>query len=68
MIHKISIVIVDLVQHLFDLLISTMGSRGKLPKIADADREAQYGYVFGVSGPGEFKRSRSISFGERVSS
>jgi hypothetical protein len=29
-----------------------MGSKDKLPKIADADREAQYGYVFGVSGPG----------------
>jgi hypothetical protein len=29
-----------------------MSSRDKLPKIADADRESQYGYVFGVSGPG----------------
>ncbi len=29
-----------------------MNSRHKLPKVADADRESQYGYVFGVSGPG----------------
>lgn len=29
-----------------------MASRDKLPKIADADHESQYGYVFGVSGPG----------------
>jgi hypothetical protein len=29
-----------------------MVSRNKLPKVADAEREAQYGYVFGVSGPG----------------
>ncbi len=29
-----------------------MVTRDKLPKIADAMREAQYGYVFGVSGPG----------------
>ncbi|CAF3624599.1 unnamed protein product [Adineta steineri] len=28
-----------------------MGSRDKLPKVADAEREALYGYVFGVSGP-----------------
>lgn len=30
-----------------------MGSRGKLPKVADVERETQYGYVFGVSGPGK---------------
>jgi hypothetical protein len=29
-----------------------MGSRDKLAKVGDADRESQYGYVFGVSGPG----------------
>ena len=29
-----------------------MSIRERLPKVADADREAQYGYVFGVSGPG----------------
>ena len=29
-----------------------MANREKLPKIADASRESQYGYVFGVSGPG----------------
>jgi hypothetical protein len=29
-----------------------MSSKDKLPKIADAEREAQYGYVYGVSGPG----------------
>lgn len=29
-----------------------MGSKDKLAKVADADRESQYGYVFGVSGPG----------------
>ncbi|CAF2331794.1 unnamed protein product [Rotaria sp. Silwood2] len=28
-----------------------MNSRDKLPKVADAHREAQYGYVYGVSGP-----------------
>ncbi|CAF3786795.1 unnamed protein product, partial [Rotaria sp. Silwood1] len=28
-----------------------MSSRNKLPKVADANREDQYGYVFGVSGP-----------------
>jgi hypothetical protein len=30
-----------------------MFNRDKLPKLADAEREAQYGYVFGVSGPGK---------------
>ena len=25
----------------------------ELPKVADAEKESQYGYVFGVSGPGE---------------
>jgi len=30
-----------------------MMSRDNLPKIANAEREAQYGYVFGVSGPGK---------------
>jgi hypothetical protein len=29
-----------------------MVTRDKLPKIADSVREAQYGYVYGVSGPG----------------
>lgn len=29
-----------------------MSNREKLPKVADAEREALYGYVFGVSGPG----------------
>jgi hypothetical protein len=29
-----------------------MESRDKLPKVANADCEAQYGYVYGVSGPG----------------
>lgn len=28
-------------------------SRQELPKIADAEKESLYGYVFGVSGPGE---------------
>jgi len=31
-----------------------MSRRGKeLPKIADAEKESMYGYVHGVSGPGE---------------
>lgn len=30
-----------------------MSGRNKLPKIADEDRESRYGYVYGVSGPGE---------------
>ena len=25
----------------------------ELPKVADAEKESHYGYVFGVSGPGE---------------
>ena len=25
----------------------------ELPKVADVEKESQYGYVFGVSGPGE---------------
>jgi len=25
----------------------------ELPKVADAEKESFYGYVFGVSGPGE---------------
>ena len=25
----------------------------ELPKISDVDRESEYGYVFGVSGPGQ---------------
>ena len=25
----------------------------ELPKIADVEKESKYGYVFGVSGPGE---------------
>lgn len=29
-----------------------MADKNKLPKIADVEREALYGYVFGVSGPG----------------
>jgi len=29
-----------------------MVSRDKLPKVTDAEHEAKYGYVFGVSGPG----------------
>ena len=29
-----------------------MSRRDKLPRVADAERESQYGYVFGVSGPG----------------
>lgn len=29
-----------------------MSAKG-LPKIADVEAESQYGYVFGVSGPGE---------------
>lgn len=28
-------------------------SRQNLPKVADAEKESLYGYVFGVSGPGE---------------
>ncbi len=34
-----------------------MVSRDKLPKVADAERESQYGYVFGVSGPGMKKKT-----------
>jgi hypothetical protein len=33
-----------------------MVSRDKLPKVSDVDRESQYGYVFGVSGPGMKKK------------
>ena len=36
-----------------------------IPKVADADKESQYGYVFGVSGPGEFSllcNSRLVCF------
>jgi hypothetical protein len=29
-----------------------MVSRDKLPRVADTERESQYGYVYGVSGPG----------------
>ena len=29
-----------------------MVNRNKLPKVANADHESQYGYVYGVSGPG----------------
>ncbi len=29
-----------------------MVSRNKLPKVADVEHESQYGYVYGVSGPG----------------
>jgi hypothetical protein len=29
-----------------------MISRDKLPKVVDAECEANYGYVYGVSGPG----------------
>jgi hypothetical protein len=35
-----------------------MFNRDKLPKISDVDRESQYGYVYGVSGPG---KNRQIS-------
>ena len=28
------------------------GRRGMANKIIDADKESEYGYVFGVSGPG----------------
>jgi len=38
-----------------------MNSKDKLPKVADADREGQYGYVFGVSGPGIKKKDLLIS-------
>ena len=31
---------------------ATMSSQA-LPKVADAEKESLYGYVFGVSGPGE---------------
>jgi hypothetical protein len=30
----------------------TMVSRAKFAKVADAERESEYGYVYGVSGPG----------------
>jgi hypothetical protein len=33
-----------------------MLNRDKLPKVADAHREGQYGYVFGVSGPGMMRK------------
>jgi len=33
-----------------------MVSRNKLPKVADVERESQYGYVYGVSGPGMKKK------------
>ena len=36
-------------------------SDGSLPKIADVENERLYGYVFGVSGPGELDhRCRSL--------
>lgn len=28
----------------------------ELPRVADVEKESQYGYVFGVSGPGEQTR------------
>lgn len=42
-----------------------MGTRDKLPKVADADRESQYGYVFGVSGPGMFTAPPSLERKDR---
>ncbi len=33
-----------------------MVTRDKLPKVGDAEREALYGYVFGVSGPGMMRK------------
>ena len=33
-----------------------MTSRSPLAKVADVEREEQYGYVFGVSGPGMFEQ------------
>jgi len=38
-----------------------MASKDRLPKVADADREGLYGYVFGVSGPGIKKKDLFIS-------
>ena len=41
-----------------------MVSRDKLRKVADADREAEYGYVFGVSGPGMRKALTTFSIND----
>lgn len=37
-----------------------MANRDKLPKIADVEREALFGYVFGVSGPGMTKKTNNL--------
>lgn len=31
-----------------------MDAANKLPKIKDQEKESQFGYVFAVSGPGEY--------------
>lgn len=35
----------------------------KLPKIGDVENESSYGYVFAVSGPGEFLKNGSVETG-----
>ena len=36
-----------------------------LPKIADVEEESQYGYVFGVSGPGKLMPSTNYTTDEK---
>jgi len=43
-----------------------MVSRDKLPKVADAERESQYGYVFGVSGPGMKNKKLRIFIDQKI--
>lgn len=37
------------------LSLAEMATKG-LPKVADVENEKEYGYVFGVSGPGKLER------------
>ena len=39
--------------HVLDSYELVMERMAELPRVADVEKESQYGYVFGVSGPGE---------------
>lgn len=36
-----------------------MDAANKLPKIKDQEKESEFGYVFAVSGPGEYRSDHS---------
>lgn len=36
-----------------------MDAANKLPKIKDQEKESKFGYVFAVSGPGEYRSDHS---------